>query len=126
MAEPRDVFTRLLDRINAGDVDGIGELLVEDHRFVDALGREVLGRDAMCEAWRGYFSLFPSYRIDAHTVISDGDHAAAFGEASGGNDHASWSTRAAWLARIDGDRIAEWTIYCDVQAQLRAMGAPID
>ena len=36
-----------VDRINAHDVDGICELIDENHVFIDGLGRSVTGREAM-------------------------------------------------------------------------------
>lgn len=126
MSDPRPVIDHLLDRINARDAEGVAELLADEHRFIDAMGREIIGREAMFEAWRGYFAVFPGYAIDAEMILADGDRVAIFGVASGSNDHASWSTRAAWYARVDGEHVGEWRVYCDVQAQLRALGAPID
>ena len=46
---------QFVERINAGDIDGIVALMVPDHRFVDSLGREILGREDMKSAWVEYY-----------------------------------------------------------------------
>ena len=54
-----DVALSFVDRINRHDLAGLVALMTEDHRFVDGLGQEVLGRGQMEKGWLGYFSWFP-------------------------------------------------------------------
>jgi ketosteroid isomerase-like protein len=48
--------------INAEDLDRLGELMTEAHRFVDSAGAMIDGRVACVDAWRGFFAAFPDYR----------------------------------------------------------------
>jgi ketosteroid isomerase-like protein len=48
--------------INAEDLDRLGELMTEAHRFVDSAGATIDGRVACVDAWRGFFAAFPDYR----------------------------------------------------------------
>jgi len=41
--------------INSGDANGLGELMSDDHRFIDPLGNAVVGKEKMITGWRGYF-----------------------------------------------------------------------
>jgi len=43
----RKIVKAFIERINAQDVDGLYELMTEDHAFVDALAYSVVGREAM-------------------------------------------------------------------------------
>ena len=43
---------------------GIVSLCTADHIFIDSLGSQLSGRERLEQAWAGYFSLFPDYRID--------------------------------------------------------------
>ena len=45
--------------INAHDVNRLAELMSNDHRFIDAHGNEVIGKEKMIAGWRGYFEWFP-------------------------------------------------------------------
>lgn len=119
-SDPVEVVRRFVEAINAADVAGLVALMTEDHRFVDALGREVTGRDAMGGAWSAYFELFPDYRIDVGEILGSGRRVAVFGSAAGtyggpaggsADDH--WSGPAAWRAEVREGLVAEWRVYAD-------------
>ena len=50
------------DAINAQDLDGLTRLMASDHRFVDAAGSAVEGKEACGSAWRSFFDAFSDYR----------------------------------------------------------------
>ena len=77
--QPIDVVLAFLDRINAGDVPGMCELMCEDHLFVDALGNQVKGRETMRKGWSGYYKLFPDYKVSHEEIFAQGNVVAAFG-----------------------------------------------
>lgn len=63
--------------VNAGDVDGLGELLAGD--FVEhevAPGLEPT-RDGVMEFFRMYTAAFPDLRFDAEDVLASGDKVVA-------------------------------------------------
>lgn len=93
-----------VDRINAHNVDGLAQLMSDDHIFIDAHGNQVVGREKMIPGWRGYFEWFPDYSIEV-TEVFDGvisearQTFAMFGFAGGsfkGKSDASWRLPAAW------------------------------
>ncbi|MBD0365328.1 MAG: nuclear transport factor 2 family protein, partial [Flavisolibacter sp.] len=47
--------------INRHDIEKIYSLMTGDHKFVDAHGNEVIGKDKMKAGWTGYFQWFPDY-----------------------------------------------------------------
>jgi ketosteroid isomerase-like protein len=115
--------------INARDARGLGELMSDDHRFIDALGNEVVGKEKMVPGWRGYFEWFPDYWIEVNEVLageaSAGEQTfAMFGFAGGsfkGNSDASWRIPAAWKAIVKDGRISLWQVFADTKAQLESM-----
>lgn len=126
---PTDVVQRFVDRINAKDLDAMVALMTEDHRFIDSLGAEVVGREKMRQAWEEYFRIVPDYRIDVRETFVDGQLVVLLGVARGtytrdgilrGED--TWHTPAAWRARISGDHVAEWRVYADNEPLRRRMG----
>ena len=46
------VVTAFNDAINARDLDRLGALMTDAHRFVDSVGATVDGKDACLDAWR--------------------------------------------------------------------------
>lgn len=112
-----------IDSINAHDVEGLGELMADDHTFIDAHGNEVRGREKMLAGWRGYFEWFPDYRIEVEEVFDGevseaGQTFALFGFAGGsfkGSRQASWRLPAAWKAIVKNDQVALWQVFCDTK-----------
>ena len=60
---PAETVQRFIDRINAGDVEGLSVLMTTDHRFIDSLGSVIVGRETMREGWRQYFQMVPDYHM---------------------------------------------------------------
>jgi len=95
----KETIQAFIDRINSHDVDGLAELMTDDHRFIDAHGNEVVGREKMTAGWRGYFEWFPDYFIEVTDVVEGNDKLALFGFAGGsfkGKPTESWRLPAAW------------------------------
>ena len=107
-----DEFVR---RINAYDPKGIVSFCTADRIFIDSLGSQVSGRERLEQAWAGYFSLFPDYRIDLEAAASRNEIVLACGFASA--THAAskktWRIPGAWRAIVRDCQIAEWQVYAD-------------
>ena len=65
------------DLLNAGDVDGFGELLADD--FVEHEETPGLAptKEGVKEFFRMYLAAFPDLRLDAEDVLASGDKAVA-------------------------------------------------
>jgi ketosteroid isomerase-like protein len=114
----KETVIAFIDRINAQDIDGLAELMTGDHRFIDAHGNEVSGREKMAAGWRGYFDWFPVYSIEVNEVFERGDTFAMFGFAGGsfkGRAEASWRLPAAWKAVVKDGRVALWQVFVDTK-----------
>lgn len=125
---PSESVLRFVEQINAHEADGIAALLTEEHRFVDSLGAEVVGRDAMRAGWLAYLRDVPDYRIEVRETFTAGDRVVLLGWARGTLAHDgilrpenAWATPAAWRARVDGGLIAEWQVYADNEPMRRVM-----
>jgi ketosteroid isomerase-like protein len=101
--------------INRHDASAIAGLCTADHAFIDSLGSRLTGRDMLEGGWRGYFSLFPDYVVEIETMASTGALVLACGWASATHapSGAAWRIPAAWRARIDDGRVAEWQVFAD-------------
>ncbi len=117
------VATTFVERINARDVEGLSELMTEDHRFIDPTGAVHVGRERMREGWSRYFAMFPDYRITVAASFLSGARAAFFGTTRA--TYAPNGTRvemhAAWFAVVRGKRVAEWRVCADNEPARAAM-----
>jgi len=97
--------------INGRDVDGLADLMSEDHVFMDRENNRVTGRDVMKTGWTGFFDQFPEYRNTFTRLDSKDDLVVILGytewETGGELDHVIWT------AKVEDDLIAEWRIYED-------------
>src|ERR1043166_6115742 len=99
----KETIQNFIDRINAHDVDGLGELMSADHIFIDAHGNQVQGKEKMTAGWRGYFEWFPDYSIEVNEIFENDHTFAMLGFAGGsfkGKSEASWRLPAAWKAIV--------------------------
>jgi len=119
----QETLNSFIDRVNAHDVEGLGDLMSDDHKFIDAHGNEVVGREKMLAGWRGYFQWFPDYYIEvadvfAGEVSGDSQSFALTGFAGGafkGKSDASWRLPAAWRAIVKEGRVTLWQVYADTK-----------
>lgn len=122
------VVERLVEAIGRHDVAEILELLTDESVLIDSAGAVLRGRAELERAWRGYFELFPDYRIEIEARSAAGSTVALFGIASGSaavagsDERRAWRTPAAWRAEVRGDRIAVWQVYADLAPVRAAMG----
>jgi len=115
-----DVAKRFVERINAHDVSGLVALMTSDHVFIDSLGNK-LARPSIEDGWRRYFDVVPDYWVRIDSMFSEGSIAILVGAAGGtyiSEDEAArpenkWQTPAVWVARIEGQGVAEWRVYSD-------------
>jgi ketosteroid isomerase-like protein len=118
--ETRAVVEALVEAINGGHAERVANAMSLNGVFVDSLGRRIEGRTALTEGWRGYFRLFPDYRIEVEGLMVDEMEALLHGRARGtlhrdgrAVDGGGWEVQAAWRAVSDGRRVALWQVYAD-------------
>ena len=109
-----------VDAINCANVDKIYDLLTIDHLFIDSQDNKTLGRDVMRQAWLGYFSLFPDYKIEIIEILEKDSLVCILGYASGTyknltneNNSNHWRIPAAWSAIVEDNHIKKWQVYAD-------------
>ena len=114
--------------INRQDVDGLCRLMTADHLFVDGLGQEVRGREAMRAGWPTYFGMVPDFQITITDCVEHGPVTAMFGRAGGTYAPGGrislenrWDTPAAWKAVVRDALVAEWRVFADNEPIRRLM-----
>lgn len=125
-AEPVATVRAFVGRINAHDVDGLAALGGDQHVLIDAVGKELSGREALRDAWRAFFEAFPDYHIEARHVTQGDGAVGVFGTARGTcADPAArgggWAIPVAWLAIVRDGRVVRWQVYCDTAEMRRSL-----
>jgi hypothetical protein len=123
-----------VDAINAGDARKIGDLITEDHLFIDSDGSETRGWREMRQAWHQYFGMMPDYRIQVREIFCNGSTVVLVGTAAGTyapdavlEAKNRWSVPAAWRADVESGQIAAWQIFCNpepIARVIKAAGQP--
>ena len=123
------IFFDFVHAINEHNIDQLYSLMTDDHKFLDAHGNEVSGRDKMKNAWRGYFQLFPDYKIEITDIFSHGDTMAALGFAGAtfkgiktDRNENYWRIPAAWKALVSENKIKLWQVYADTKIPFDIIG----
>ena len=108
-----------MEKINEHDVNGIADLLSDDHRFTDSMGIVVKGKKEMKHAWKIYFKWFPDYEVTIKNTLLTDDSVGIFGTAKGTFDSDEpiasdkFEIPAAWRAKVKDNLISEWQVFAD-------------
>ena len=96
------------ERINLQNLEGLTELMTEDHVFIDSEGETTRGKNAMKEGWKQFFKRYPDYKniftcvtIQKNLVVMIGYSTCSYKTLSGAN---------LWTAKIRGKRVSEWKV----------------
>jgi ketosteroid isomerase-like protein len=67
---PEEVALEFVECINNQDLDGLIDLMTDDHKMLILDESPECGREVMREAWAGYFSAFQEYKIFIHKAVA--------------------------------------------------------
>ena len=97
------------------------QIITEDHKFIDARGNEVVGRERVKNGWNEYFGLFPDYKIEVQQILESENTFGIFGFASGSykgkemDTECRWKLPAAWRAYVVSGKMTLWQVYADTK-----------
>jgi|SRR5579872_928272 len=121
-AMDKKIFYDFVSAINEHNAEKLYGLMTDDHRFIDAQGNKVTGKDKMKAGWTGYFQWFPDYKIEVTDIFIKGDTVAAFGFAEGtfkgiktDQNKNYWKLPVAWKAVIENGKVKLWQVYADTK-----------
>ena len=118
---PQAIAFTFVNAINHHDVEELSNLMSAEHTFIDSLGTTVRGKDKMRDGWAAYFRMVPDYTVTVEETFSYGPIVVMLGWARGTYVRGGgqllpencWQTPAAWRARIQDEKVAEWRVYSD-------------
>ena len=108
------------DAINRGDLDKMVDLMSDDHTFVDSRDNKTIGKENLMQAWKGYFNLFPDYKIEITGMLQKKSLFYLVGYAGGTymnltneNNSNCWRIPVAWRVIIKKNKVQYWQVYAD-------------
>jgi hypothetical protein len=113
---PVAVVLAFSNRINHTDLEGLLDLITEDHvlRLLDT--PPVFG-GGLRPAWQHYFSAFPNYVVYPERIAQDGNAVAVLGHTTGSHlglaDAEESRIPVIWTAEVRDGLIARWSIVPD-------------
>lgn len=123
---PVAVVISFIDRVNHGDVAGLGLLMTDDHELRVLDETPVTGRDANIAAWRGYADAFPNYVIHPWRIAEADGRVAVLGHTTGSHlglpDEEERRLAVIWSADVAGDRVRVWRVLDDSPELRRELG----
>lgn len=127
---PTETALRYVAAIGVRDVEALCDLMTDDHRFVDSMGSEFVGREALRVGWRRYYELVPDFAVTVDETFERGDVVVLMGKAVGIytadgtlRPENRWSTPAAWRVVVRDGKVAEWRVFADNEPIRRLAGA---
>jgi ketosteroid isomerase-like protein len=98
--------------INNRDIEGLVDLMTDDHSLVCNGHIDTKDKDSSKEAWASFFGMYPDYRNHFSRVESRDDFVVIIGKSTCPNEE-KLNTSALWSARIQNDKVSVWQVYED-------------
>jgi ketosteroid isomerase-like protein len=96
------------EKINQRDLNGLVELMTDDHMFIDNSGDVDKN---MKEGWRQFFEKYPDYRnIFTSVTVTDNDVVVMVGYSTCSNE-SRLNGPSMWTAKVRDGRVSEWRVY---------------
>jgi hypothetical protein len=123
---PEAVALSFIDCINRLDLDGLVDLMTDDHQLRILDEDPIAGLDANREAWHGYFTAFPRYVIYPARIAARDGAVAILGTTTGSHlglpDDEERKLEVLWTAEARDGRLAAWCIVPDSPEQRARFG----
>ncbi len=103
-----------IDCINRGDLDGLTELMTDDHALVVLDEAPLVGCSQNRQAWHDYFTSFPDYVIYPRHIAGAGHSVAVLGTTTGSHlglsDEEEMKLDVVWLAQVVDGHLSLWRV----------------
>jgi ketosteroid isomerase-like protein len=123
---PVAVVLSFIDRVNHGDVEGLGRLMTEDHTLEVLDEAPLRGRAANVQAWRGYVTSFPAYVIHPRRISERAGRVAVLGHTTGSHlglpAERERELTLIWVAAVTGGRVSGWRLLEDTAERRGDLG----
>ncbi len=106
--EYTDLINKFNKFINSQNIEGLSELMTDDHIFIDSENNIVRSKENCLKAWNKFFKLFPDYKNVFVSMMEKESIILIEGYSSCSD--AKLNGQAIWSVKIINDKIAEWRV----------------
>lgn len=99
--------------INDQNIEGLSNLMTEDHRCIFNKEETKIGKEIMTKAWSDFFKMLPDYRNHFTKIESRENVVIIIGFST--CSYKPLEGPVLWTAKIENDLVAEWRIYGDTE-----------
>lgn len=100
------VALKFNEKINQRDLDGLVELMTDDHTFIDNAGDIYKN---MRDGWREFFANHPDYRNIFTSVTVRDNVVVMLGHSTCSNER-RLNGPSIWTAKVRGGLVSEWRV----------------
>lgn len=111
--DPKLTVLQFNECINKQDIEGLSNLMADNHVFIDSSDDVHRGKESMIKGWIEFFNLYPDYRNHFPKIESRENLVLIIGYST--CSHNTLDGPAIWTANIENDLVAEWRVYLDTQ-----------
>ena len=112
MNDLKSIALQFNNCINTQDLEGLVNLMTDDHVFIDSVNNKVVGKQDNKLNWAKFFKLFPVYRNVFEIVTLQGSTVIMLGY-SLCSDEVLNNVRSIWTAKVENNKLKEWRVYTD-------------
>lgn len=98
--------------INNQDIEGLTDLMTDNHRLICYGHKDATGKDSTKQAWLNFFNHYPHYSNNFVRVESSGNFVVMTGSSKCSKEE-SLNGNALWSAIVENDKVSEWQVYED-------------
>ena len=114
--DPKSIALQFNECITNADLNGLSNLMTEDHIFIDTANNRIKGKDNnIVQAWQPFFNRYPGYRNIFENIVVRGSTVIMQGY-SICSDEILNNIHAIWIAEIIKNKVGAWHIYSDTKA----------
>ena len=118
--KPEQVALMFNDCINNKKLKAIGNLMTEDHQFIDRDGNVHQPKSFMIEGWKQFFETYPLYENTFVHIQSEKNKVFITGYAFWNNEKPH--DAVIWVATVKNNLVAVWQIFEDNEMNRKELG----
>ena len=113
--DPKSIALQFNECITNADLNGLSDLMTEDHVFIDTANNRIKGKDNnIAQAWQPFFNRYPIYQNIFENIVVRGSTVIMQGY-SICSDEILNNIHAIWIAEIIKNKVSSWHIYSDTK-----------
>ena len=109
--DPKNIALQFNECINQRDIDGLAQLMTDDHVFIDTADHALEGKQPCLAGWQDFFRAFPDYKNIFETVKVKDTFVMITGHSTCSDQRLEGPAR--WTAKIRDGKVAAWRVYED-------------